>query len=275
MTRADAWLVDPFGGALGRWGGSASGGAPAPWYAPITDLIGAGFFVEHATGIPDAVGQPVSAWADVRGTPVYTQPGVTSLRPLRNAGNVEFDGIDDRLLADALAPLLEGAHTLVVGFDDPDDIGTGARTMVAAANTSSSGTLRQVSLNYSAPSSPNATRQRYYFADGTTGATISLVDLSDIGAGPYNLAFRNVGRGADTRADRLQDPLVQSGLTVTRPAGAEAYTWLTLGCRRIGATPTNTQFWLGKVRYVIAAPLELSDAQLEVVRATLSARGLL
>lgn len=254
---------------------NAVGSLVAPWYQPITDIIGAnGFLVSHEEGITEAVGQPVSAWRDVRGTTIFTQPGVSSLRPIRFANGLVFDGVDDRFIADAYADLLEGAHTIIIGFDDPDDVGTAARTVFAAANAASSGTRRQVSTNFSLPSIPNATRERHYLADGATAVSISLIAAS-AGAGPYNLVFRNAGLGGDARADTLTAPLVQLGATVTRPAGVELYTLLTLGARRIGAGPTLTQVWQGRIRYVLCANFQLSDVELETVRATLSAKGLL
>lgn len=253
---------------------SAGGPSTPPWYQDIVDIIGpSGFFASHDTGITEAVGQPVAAWRDVRGKAFLTQPGASSLRPIRFATHLRYDGVDDRHLADSAAPLFNGAHTVIIGFDDPDAVGTSARTLFAAANVASSGTFSQVSVNFSVPA-PNATRQRYYLADSANITNLSLITAS-AGAGPYDIVFRSNGLGLEARADFLANPLVQIGSSAPAPPLAETFTLFALGVRRLGALPTQTQFWQGNIRYIIIAGFALSPAELEVVRTTLIARGLM
>ena len=46
-------------------------------------------------------------------------------------------------------------------------------------------------MNYSRPDSPNATRQRMYYQDGSTSQPIDLQALSLKGASGYNVAIRS------------------------------------------------------------------------------------
>lgn len=266
-----------------RYGVSARafGAAPpvaggAPWYTPITDELGVnGRLCVYNEQVTTATLSQVTAWADVRGIPVWTQPGASSLRPLLVADALLFDGVDDRLLADSHASLLAGAHTILIGWSDVDNASTSVRSLLCAANTLSTGTFRQVTINYSFPATPNATRQRYYLADSAGGTSVSLMDVSGLGVGKINMALRSAAPGGSARADQLTSPLTPSGLVITRPSGVETYTWLTLGARRVGATPSLAQFFTGKIRYIAIADSYLSDVQLGTIYATLFARGLL
>lgn len=257
---------------------SSYGDGTTPWYQSILDVFTAnsatGYIWSHDSGISTAVEQPVQTWSDVTNTVSLTQSGVSTLRPTRKSDGVMFDGVDDRMVSDTLAGLAEGSHTILLGFDNPDNITTSVRTVVAYANALSSGFLRQVIINYSNPSSPNATRQRYYLADAATTASVSNMDISTIGAGPYDLAYRNVGLNGNARVDTLTSPLVQSGLVVTRPANVETFTLFTVGARRNGAGPTTSQFWEGKIRYIVICNKYLSDLDLATCLSALQSRGL-
>lgn len=244
-------------------------------FQPIVDIVGplGGYLWHHTRGIAVANEQPVETWLDVTNTVAWEQPGVSSLRPIRKAQGVLFDGLDDRMPArDAsLLTILDGAHTIVVGFDDvPLSGGTGARQMISAVETGSAATSLQVHVNYSRPDTPNATRMRYLLADASSNVTVDLQSLAGVGAGPYNLAFRSAAPGGVARCDTLTNPLVAVGSTPTRPAGALASVYLTLGCQVRGASPGTPQlFWPGRVQYVILVPAQLSDVQLETIRTAL------
>lgn len=120
MSRADAWIMDPFGAQLGRWGGAPSGGVAPQWYDPIVETLtsggATGYLWLRETGIATAVGQHVQDWEDVTGAVAWSQPGVSSLRPILQAGGLVFDGIDDRMNAAGFDSVLTGSTwTMAVG----------------------------------------------------------------------------------------------------------------------------------------------------------------
>jgi hypothetical protein len=246
-------------------------------FQPIVDLIGplGGYVWHHTRGISVANEQPVETWLDVTGAVALEQSGASSLRPIRKSGGVLFDGLDDRLPArDAgLLTILDGAYTALLGFDEVPNTsggGTSTRQVLSAAETASAATSRQVHVNYARPDSPNATRMRNLLADASTNVVIDLQSLGPQGAGPYHLAFRSGAPGGSARCDTLGSPLVQVGSTVTRPAGALASVYLTLGCQVRGASPGVSQlFWAGRVQYVVLVPANLTDLQLETIRVAL------
>lgn len=276
--RADAWLTDPFGAGLGRWGGAPSGGAPAPaWWQPIADLVGAGFITVYTEGVETsgAGSAQVDSWADVRGGVVWAQSGAGSTRPALAANGITLDGIDDRLEADEYAALFNGAHTWIVGFNDPNDTVAATRTLGGAATaTTASGVLGQEYVNYSNPASPSTTRQRYFLADTATAVAPNLTGLSPLGAGPYDLAFRTAAPGGGAEVMRLLASPT-SIATATRPAGVLSHALLTLGARRYGASPTIGQYWQGRVRYAILADTLLDNAALATIRTALLTQGLI
>lgn len=274
MTRADAWLLDPFGATLGRWGGAPSSG-PA-WYQPIADLVGTGFVTVYTSGVETAdPGAQVVSWDDVRGGVVWAQTGAGSTRPALAANGIVLDGIDDRLEADEFAAIFNGAHTWIIGFDDTNDTVAATRTLGGAAtSTTISSVLGQEYINYSNPSLPSASRQRYFLSDNATAVASSLVGLSAVGAGPYDLAFRTAAPGGGAEVMRmLATPTSVS--TATRPAGTLSHALLTLGARRYGGGPILGQYWQGRVRYAILADSLLNDAALITIRNTLFTQGLI
>lgn len=274
--RGDAWLLDPFGAGLGRWGGAPSGGAPAPaWWQPIADLVGAGFVTVYTEGVETsgAGGAQVDSWADVRGGVVWAQTGAGSTRPELAANGLILDGIDDRLEADDYAPIFDGAYTLLVGFNDPDDATTTTRCLISTSQPAGSSTARQTVFPYSRPGDPLTTRQQYRIVD-TAGVAVSLTSLSALAVGPYDLVARVGAPGASFGVAQTATPGISIG-SATRPNNeASAYTLLTLGARRTGATPTLAQYWQGRVRYVILADSLLSNGELTTIRTALVAQGL-
>jgi hypothetical protein len=275
MTRADAWLLDPFGASLGRWGGAPSGAAVPAWYQPIADLVGDGFITVYTEGVDTsgAGGAQVNSWADVRGGVVWAQTGAGSTRPTLEGDGIVLDGIDDRLEADEYASILDNAYTLLVGFDDPDDVTTTTRCLISTSQPDGSSTARQTVFPYSRPGDPLTTRQQYRIVD-TAGVAVSLTSLSALAAGPYDLVARVGAPGASFGVAQIASPGTSIG-SATRPsAEASAYTLLTLGSRRTGATPTLAQYWEGRVRYVILADSILSDAEIATIRTALVAQGL-
>lgn len=252
--------------------GRASGGAPPPppWYQPIVDLVGGGFVCVYTEGVETAdPGAQVTAWNDVRGTPVWLPSGATSTRPVLAANGITFDGVDDRIVADAFAALFNGAHTWLVGFDDPNDAVVATRTLGGAATaTTTSGVLGQNYVNYSNPAVPSTTRQRWLLSDNTSGVAPLLGDLSPLGAGPYDLAFRTAAPGGGAEVVRLL-ATPTSVSTATRTAGTLSHALLTLGARRYGAAPVIGQYWQGRIRYAIMADSVLDNTALATIRTAL------
>ena len=276
MTRADAWLLDPFGASLGRWGGASSGAAAPAWWQPIADLVGAGFITVYTEGVAasGAGGAQVDSWADVRGGVVWAQTGAGSTRPTLEANGIVLDGIDDRLEADEFASIFDSAYTLLVGFDDPENTTTTTRCLLSTSQPDGSSTARQTVFPYSRPGDPLTTRQQYRIVD-TAGVAVSLTSLSALAAGPYDLVARVGAPGASFSVAQIATPGTSIG-SATRPNNeASAYTLLTLGARRTGATPTLAQYWQGRVRYAILADSLLSDTALATIRAALLTQGLI
>ena len=276
MTRADAWLLDPFGARLGRWGGAPSGSAAPAWWQPIADLVGDGFITVYTEGVETAdPGAQVVSWDDVRGGVVWAQTGAGSTRPALAANGIVLDGIDDRLEADEYAPICDGAYTLIIGFDDPNNTVTAPRTLESCATaTTLSGGPGLDQVVYSNPSVTSATRMRFYLSDNSTSGIASLVSLGALGAGPYDLAFRTAAPGGGAEVMHLLETPT-SVVTTTRPAGVLAHALLTLGARRYGTSPTINQYWQGRVRYAILADTLLDNAALTTIRTALVAQGLM
>ena len=276
MTRADAWLLDPFGASLGRWGGAPSGAAVPAWWEPIADLVGDGFITVYTEGVDTsgAGGAQVNSWADVRGGVVWAQTGAGSTRPTLDGDGLVLDGIDDRLEADEYASILDGAYTLLVGFDDPEDSTTTTRCLLSTSQPAGSSTARQTVFPYSRPGDPLTTRQQLRIVD-TAGVGVSLTGLSALAAGPYDLVARVGAPGASFGVAQLASPGTAVG-SATRPNNeASAYTLLTLGARRTGATPSLAQYWQGRVRFAILADSILSDTDIATIRTALLTQGLI
>lgn len=224
-----------------------------------------------SAGISVGTGAPIPSWATADGRWSWTQAS-TSLQPTRSSGGgAIFDGIDDWLADDTLAARCNGAHTMVLGWLQGSEGATPARTLWCVASDNAGGSTYQVSLNYSRPDSPNATRMRAAWADNTgTLVTISLASLGSKGAGPYLLAQVSGAQGSGARVESLDTPIVEVG-SLTRPAGSATYEWLTLGARRLGAGPTVSQPWLGTLDTAVLVSLALSDTQLATIRDAIAA----
>jgi hypothetical protein len=232
------------------------GGPPAPaWYQPIVDLVGDGFVCVYTEGVETAdPGAQVTAWADVRGTPVWAPTGATSTRPSLAANGLVLDGVDDRLEADEYASILDGAYTLILGFDAPEDSTTTTRCLLSASQPAGSSTARQTVLPYSRPGDPLTTRQQLRIVD-TAGVGVSLIGLS--------------APGASFGVAQLATPGTSIGSAARPNNEASAYTLLTLGARRTGPTPTLAQYWQGRVRYAILADSLLDNTALATIRTAL------
>lgn len=231
-------------------------------------------------GIDTAIGEPIEAWRCHNKAALDWTTTATSVRPLRTAGGVYFDGTDDHFRGgEPIGEILDDVATQLIGFDDVDvSAATTARTMFCAASNDSGTNTNQWSINYSRPDAPNASRQRFYIHGGSLSATVDLRDLSSLSADGYDLALRSQGRGVTngTRVDRLITPLTQIGASVTRPSSVLVdYEYASLGARAVGIGPTISQYWMGTVRYLAVGSVHLSDAQVEAIRDALDAAGYL
>lgn len=208
----------------------------------------------------------------VNGIQIGTQ-GLSGSRATRLASSLSFDGTDDHYICNTHASLTGQAHTLIFGFDNPEDTTTSVRTLFCASAGSSSATTRQTSVNYSRPGSPNATRQRYYISE-TSSITASLLGYS-IGAGPYNLALRAAAPGGTMRADRLDGSLTSISSATRSADDAIGYVWCYLGVRAVGATPSLAQYWQGDIRHFAIDDENWDDIDTALYRTCAIAAGVM
>ena len=252
MTRADAWLLDPFGAGLGRWGGAPSSGAPAAWWQPILDILdtaGGGYLWLHEVGIDTAVEQPVALWEDVTGAQAFVQPGVSSIRPTRKAGALRFDGIDDRMNEDTeLASwLARSAGPWTVGVGSPQVTPLSSDVWWGAALTGAGSNLLQLSSNNQF---------------GRVGGPAILTG-ADPRPGPVS-AWVAVGGGDALRRVSATETAAAYGTQLT---GINTFT---LGGMRSGS-PRN--ILLGDISWVIVSPAALSSANMLAIETVLAANG--
>lgn len=219
-----------------------------------------------------SVGSPVADLYTVDGVLIGSQ-ATSGSRPTRTADGLSFDGVDDHLVCNAHAALTEQAHTLIFGFNDPEDTTTAVRTLFCASASSSAATTRQTSVNFSRPGSPNGTRQRYYISE-TASISVTLMGAS-AGAGPYNLVLRAAAPGGTMAAHQL-DVSLTSIASATRSADdAVGYTWCYLGCRAVAGTPALAQYWQGRLRHLAIDDTQWSDTDTQTYRACAIAAGVM
>lgn len=230
-------------------------------------------------GIDATTGDPIDEWRCHNRAALTWDTSSASVRPALLAGGVDFDGLTQHFRGgQPIGELLEGACTLLVGFDGVDTSAlTSVRTMICAASDDSTASTRQISVHYSRPDSPNGTRQRVLMHGGTVSQMISLTSLSSEGADGYNIAVCSEGRGVSggTRCEHLVDPLVQIGPAVLRPSTLHTYEYASLGARAVGIAPTISQYWQGVMRYLAISDEDSTDAELEAIRDALDAAGYL
>lgn len=218
------------------------------------------------------VGSPVASIYTVDGVLIGSQ-ATSGARPTRLTNGLSFDGVDDHLICNAHAALTDQAHTLIFGFNDPEDSTTAVRTLFCASASSSAATTRQTSVNFSRPGIPNNTRQRYYISE-TASIGISLSSTS-AGAGPYDFAFRAAAPGGTMAAARLDASLTAIASTARSADDAVGYTWCYLGCRAVAATPALAQYWQGRLRHFAIDDTQWSDTDTQTYRACAIAAGVM
>lgn len=218
------------------------------------------------------VGAPVSEIRTVDGVVIGAQ-ATSGARPTRGTSGLVFDGVDDHLICNALANVVEQAHTIVFGFDLSTDAATTTKTLFTASAITATTTTRQVSVNYSRPDLPNATRQRYLVGD-ISGVSLALTSYS-VGLGPYNMALRAAAPGGAMSAVILDGSLtsITSG---TRSANdGIVFDWLYIGARALGASPTVSQYWQGRLRHFALDDTRWSDTDTQTYRACAIAAGVM
>lgn len=218
------------------------------------------------------VGSGVATLKTVNGTTLFTQ-GTSGSRPTRLTTGLSFDGTADHMIGNSFANVLEQAHTMCWGFDSPEDSTTAVRALICASSNTSGASSQQVSVNYSRPGSPNATRQRYAIGDSTF-ITISLAGYS-IGAGPYNLALRAGTPGNGFSAVILDGSLTAISSSTRGTNDAVDFDWLYLGVRAIGVTPTLAQYWQGVIRHFALDDEQWSDTDTALYRTCAIAAGVM
>lgn len=256
MSRSDAWLVKPFGGELGPWGGSPGGSTPPapPWYQPILDVLtaaGGGYLWLHGFGIDEPLEQPVAEWLDVTGAVAWDQMGASSLRPTRKADGLLFDGVDDRLngSADVTGWLARASGPYTMGVGSVTNL-SNATTVFWAATSGSTTSI--VNLN---------TQNVLGRAGGSTLFSTPVVDT-----GPLSSWVTVAGSGANLSKRRVSTAETL-GAYGTQLAGIVNST---LGARR---TTSPSLFLSGRLAWVVASPFALSSADMLAIETTLAANG--
>lgn len=189
-----------------------------------------------------SVSSPVTDMKAVNGATIGTQ-ATSGKCGTRLSNALSLDGADDHYLCDSYGSIFEGAHTVLVGFDDPGAAGATRHMLAASKATSSTATLAYRFTYVGGANSTNT--QTIYTHDGKSLVRVNLFGLS----APYDLVTRNAGLGGAIENDKLDATLtaIASG---TRPAVAQTYERLTLGALSYGAGATKTAYWVGKIRHL-------------------------
>lgn len=250
MSRADAWIMDPFGAQLGRWGGPPSGGVAPQWYDPIvavlTDGGATGYLWVKDLGITTAVGQPVSDWEDVTGAVAWSQPGASSLRPILQASGLVYDGIDDRLNAAGFDSALAGSTwTMAVGM---------------VAQVSGSTVYWAITDNTTTNLyNPVTSTQRL----SVIATTADNLFLSTTPAPPQSVWYTRNGTSYTRRLGATE----ASATSALSPAGLSV---LTLGARR---SPSAGVFLNGTIAWVAVTTRALNTTERANINSILAAQG--
>lgn len=238
---------------IGRPGGGA---APVPnWYDPIVAILNSGgatgYLWIHETGISEAVGQPVSSWEDTSGAAVWEQPGASSLRPIRAADGLTFDGIDDRLNGPA------EVTGWIAQASGPYTMGVGVVTTLSNATSVYWG-----ATNGGTGSIVNYTTQNVLGRAG--GSTLFSTAVTD--TGPLS-SWVAVASGAANQAKRRVSAAETLGTYGAQTAGIINST---LGARR---TTSASLFMNGRLAWAIARNAALSSADMLAIEDILVANG--
>lgn len=228
----------------------------------------------HEQGISTPVGDPVAAWLSVDGVHTLIQ-GQTTRQPLRRAGDLYLDGLDDALYGDAQAALFNAAYSVLVGVSDLPTSNDVRALFSSATNAVSTGSRRISLVNLSLGTAPSLGRMRYLLGGNSSAAQVDLTGLYALGASHlYNLAFRTVSPGTgDAEALRLIDP-VTSLDTKSWPSVGMANDLFAFGAQRLNSSFAPSNHFQGSVRYLAIFSRRLLDAELVTARAALVAEGL-
>ena len=219
------------------------------WYAPIVAILtsggATGYLWLHEVGIASAVGQPVQTWEDTSGAALWEQPGVSSLRPLRGATEIVFDGIDDRLNGGAPAAAILSSVTWSVGAGARVNLPSGTRFYWS---------ITDASVNNIA--GLTAVHRLAFVPSATIFASASEV-------GPLSVWTT---RAADTFHRRLS--------TVESAAANAAYP-VSLNTSTLGARRTTSAglFFQGSLAWFAMTTRTLSSADMLAIETILAANG--
>jgi len=210
----------------------------------------------------------------IRGTVIGTQPTASSRGYVYYDGSIFLDGVDDFYILDTHASKFNSLNTYIVGFANPENTTTAVRTLLSAGQTDSGGSTKQLNFNFSRQGAVNSSRMRKLYADDSTLVQVTLTSKT---TPPFNFVARTYNAPSyDFRVDDLLNPLVQIDVTQTRPVVASpAYTWATLGARRIGLSPTVSQYWQGYLKHFAFDNSTWTDGEVEIYRLCASAAGVL
>ena len=227
----------------------------------------------HQQGISTPVGDPVSAWVSVDGLHTLVQ-AQTTRQPLRRAGDVYLDGLDDCLYGNDQASLFDAAYTVAAGVSDLATTNEIRGLLCAAISGVSTSARRTHYWKLSMGTAALLSRQSYLAGGDGSAAQVDLTSLYALGATHrFNLSVRSDTPGSGViQAHRLTAPL-----TLIDGQSWPPYTGgmdlLTIGAQRLSGAAPYYHF-AGSLRYLIIIPRKLDDVELGIVRDALAAEGL-
>lgn len=241
---------------------------------PIYDLDPTAAVFVHTQGTGVSVGAAVPTWTSADGSYSLTQ-SLPSSRPTRFADGVDFDGIDDYMTGDALASRFGSAFSVISStrFLAEDNV---TRQLWGAYKLGTSTGIRTCAhQNLSIGTAAVLTRLRFTLGGTSITEQIDMTGLYPLGAAAtFTTACTspNPNTGGTAEAYRAVSPtptLLDNGAW---PAVTLAPDRFAVGAERIASAGS---YWQGTMGCFVIMSMELSDAQVETVRAALDAEGAL
>lgn len=255
--------------AVGSGGG---GDALAPIYAIDPN---AKVWV-HTRGISTAELDPVAAWETADGNATLIQ-ATSSKRPVRYSDGVYWDGIDDEMIAHAIAPLFGDAHSVILSCRDISTANNARSVWCAAQNLVSTSARDHVSQNLALGTAALLTRMRVLLGGTSTSDQIDMTSLYALGASAtYTTAYTSPAPSALGTAEAYQaassPALLDDGAW---PASTFVPDLFTVGSQRLGLLSGPSGFWQGTLASIVVLTVEATAAQVGIIYDALSAEGAL
>lgn len=254
--------------AVGSGGG---GDALAPIYAIDPN---AKVWV-HTRGISTAELEPVAAWETADGNATLIQ-ATSSKQPVRYSDGVYWDGIDDDMRADAIAPIFSGAHSVILSCRDISTANNIRTVWVTADSGVSTGIRESISQNLALGTSALSTRLRVLLGGTSTAETVDMTTLFALGSSAtFATAYTSPAPSSLGTAEAYQaassPTLLDDGVW---PASTFVPDLFTVGSLRISPSGPGSQ-WQGTLASFVVLTVEATAAQVGIIYDALSAEGAL